>query len=247
MIALVTISDGRGHLTNAVRSLLDNTPPGTFSAAVMVDDSAQHPVMELDPATHEPVPRHSTDEAFDLLHAQMPVKLTCHAQRRGGAAAIQTAWGMLPDTGCDYAFHLEEDWTFPGPVPVAEMVDILKIHRQLANVVLRRQPWGNEGPGGYIGDDVEAFDLYSGALFALGRGQIAKSEPFEHHRKGFWLNPCLYRVSLTEKYPWPDRGHESDYSLPLVADGYSFAVYGTRYDDPRAIHVGNQRHPSWTW
>lgn len=226
MIALVTISDGRGHLTNAVRSLLDNTEPGTFSQAVMVDDAG---------LTDNPAEGHHTDEAFDLLHEQMPVTLRFHAQRRGGAAAIQTAWAMLAESDCEYAFHLEEDWTFPDEVPVAEMARILADDPLTANVVLRRQPWGAEGPGGYIGDRPAMFhprwDEVSGAWLS--------------HNLGFWLNPCLYRVSTIRDYPWPDGGHEHHYTA-LLGEA-RFAVYGYDSDPPRAIHVGTERHPSWTW
>lgn len=232
-VCLVTISDGRGYLAEAVRSLLANTPEGTFSEAIMVDDSAQHPDAEG---------RHHTDEAFDLLDG-IPRRLKCHKERRGGAAAIQTAWQMLAETDCDYAFHLEEDWIFPGPVPVAEMIDAIEniqgdeYANGLANVVLRRQPWGSEGPRGYIGDRPSRF--YD-ALTAIGA-------PLLIHQLGFWLNPCVYPVELVRKYPWPDHGHEHHYTAQLIEDGYEFAVYGTREDEPRALHVGTERHPSWTW
>lgn len=222
-VALITISDGRGHLTNAVRSLLDNTEPGTFSQAIMVDDSG---------LTENPADGHSTDEAFELLHEHMkPVTLRCHAERRGGAAAIQTAWSLLAETDCDYAFHLEEDWTFPAPVPVAHMVELVDRY-DLANMVLRRQPWGAEGPDGYIGDNPGLFVAKDGWL---------------RHRRGFWLNPCVYPAWIAG-LGWPDNGHEHHFTAKLEeADADDFGVYGNHADSPRTVHVGYERHPSWTW
>lgn len=215
MTALVVISDGRGYLKQSIPSLIENADPDSFTSCVMVcddpDDEVQHRYAIL------------LEEWLGFPPHQIQ-----HETRRGGAAAIQSAWANVSPFA-EYVFHLEEDWTFPEQIPLPEMVRILDKNPDLTNVILRRQPWGDEGPGGYIGDDPAAFEARSDHLV---------------HTKGFWLNPGLYRSTVCE-LGWPDGGHEHDFTATLC--GPQFAVYGSHDDPPRCHHIGDERSPSWTW
>ena len=154
-------------------------------------------------------------------------------ERGGGAANIQRAWKAIQHLGgVDYVFHVEEDFTFLSPVPLHGMLSALRCTPWLAQVTLRRQPWGGEGPGGYIGDNADAYT-------DTGTGYLT-------HREGFWLNPTLYPLSVTWG-GWPDHGHEHDFTKRLLAQGYEFGVWGSHDSPPMVWHIGDERHPSWTW
>lgn len=224
-VALVVITDGRGeYLEQTVASFRERCDY-PFATTVLVDDSA--------------------DDEYDA-HARSLVQPTVtvfHDRRCGGASAVQSAWRALQREsarldGLDYVFHLEDDWTFPGPVPVQGMIDVLEADPWLANIVLRRQPAPMEPSGGYIGANPALFDQRAST------GEHV--ELYLEHKQGFWLNPCVYpyRVTFTE---WPDNGHEHHYSARLLSMGYRFAVYGTHADPPRCWHIGVQRSNAWTW
>ena len=115
------------------------------------------------------------------------------------------------------------------------MREILDGDPNLANVVLRRQPVGAEGPGGYVGDDPQAHTLH-----------YYRANPYMVHTRGFWLNPCLYRTEVVAD-GWPPHGHEHDFTQQLRKDGYRFAVYGSHADAPLVTHIGDRRADAWTW
>lgn len=223
---LLVISDGRGYLRESIPSLIANADPGWFTKAQVLEDGPRTGYL---------------DEAADLLNEWgVPTLPVSAGFRHGGAKMIQAGWWQTLNSHppADYVFHLEEDWTFNGPVPLPGMIEVLTERTtDCANVALRRQPWGAEGPGGYIGDDPESFTEYSA---------VVHDDGFLAHRKGFWLNPCVYRREIME-LGWPDNGHEHDFTARCLDAGYSFAVYGTKDDPPRVTHIGNERSPSWTW
>lgn len=147
----------------------------------------------------------------------------------GGAGAIRAGWEQVRATDAEFVFHLEDDWTFPLEVDVAEMVNILAANPDLANVVLRRQPSPHDPPAGYIDDT------------------YLPRDGFMEHRNGFWLNPCVYRRSIVENFDWPIGGHEHHFSALLLRHGYSFAMLGAREDPPRCWHIGDERAPGSHW
>lgn len=223
-VALVVISDGRGYLAESIPSLIANAKPEWFSSAVVIDDSGDLT------SPHS----HTAAQALGEWMGYPKLTLKRNGGRFGGAASIQITWDSLW-SGTDYVFHLEEDFTFRGRIPLPEMVSVLKEDPNLANMVLRRGPHGAEGPGGYIGDDPQAHvqHLRDGIRYMV-------------HDKGFWLNPCVYPASIAAR-GWPEHGHEHDFSAKLRADGYRFAVYGTHDDPPRVTHIGDRRAAAWTW
>ncbi len=157
--------------------------------------------------------------------------------RNGGSWSIGQAWQRVRDTDADYVFHLEDDWVFPEPVNVEDLVDICEANRDLANVVLRRQPHGAEGIGGYIGDDPDSF-----------RERRCWDLKYLEHRKGFWLNPCVYPADIPHRYEWERGMTEGDFTELLLRDEprWRFAVFGKHLDAPRAIHIGD-RSARGTW
>lgn len=222
--ALIVISDGRGYLSESIPSLIGYARPEWFNAAVIVDDSGDE------------WNDHATRAAHELNEwLGFGVALKRHNNRQGGAAAISTAWSWLGRTRAKYAFHVEEDFTFAERIPLPEMRTALDANPLLANVVLRRQPVGLEGPGGYVGDDSAAHTLH-----------VSRGVSYLVHDRGFWLNPCLYRADITAD-GWPEHGHEHDFTAQVRAKGYRFGVFGTHDDEPRCTHIGDRRSIAWTW
>lgn len=154
--------------------------------------------------------------------------------RLGMAGAVRAAWDWALSTGCDYLLHVEEDFRFVTPPPLAEMVDVFTYDETLAQVVLKRQPWSPEEAraGGIIETDPQAYTDHS----AGGLQWVA-------HQRIFSLNPCLIPRKFLEM-GWPD-GNEAEMTAQLVALGYRFAFYGHRTDPPRVVHVGAERGVGW--
>lgn len=148
----------------------------------------------------------------------------------GLAGAVRAAWEWALEAGCDYLLHWEEDFLPVVPTSLNALVVLLERNPKLAQVSLKRQPWGPEEVafGGFI---ERAPHLYRQAS-----GYIAHSEYFS-------LNPCLIpRHILTRG--WPD-GNEAEFTAQLVTDGFHFGVYGQLDDPPRVVHVGAERSAGW--
>lgn len=213
-VTLLIVTDGRGdYLARTWESAQANLKYD-WHEIVVVDDSASN--------------GHSVAVSM-LTRADHVLR---HKTKRGGAAAIRTAWEYLRTTDTDYIFHLEDDFIFPEPIAVADLVRALETNPTTLNVVLRRQPWGGEGG--------------RGPLEGLAYVPPVEGPPLVHHTRGFWLNPCIYRRNLTER-EWPEHGHEHHFTTPLIAEGYDFAFYGTLDDPPRCHHIGEHRSAAWTW
>jgi glycosyltransferase involved in cell wall biosynthesis len=213
-LALVVITDGRmEYLRQCAASLAENAAHD-YVARIVVDDSGDgdHAI-----------------EAARLLDASV---LVHHPQRRGLAAAVNSAFQQVLASGADYAFHVEEDFIFPETVPLVEMARLLHEHSVLAEMVLLRQPWSpnEQVVGGYLNEAPQAYTDRDGYL---------------EHRRIFSLNPCMY-PARTARYPWPAHGDEGDFTKKMVGEGYRFAVYGGRDDEPRCLHLGVRRSASWT-
>lgn len=150
--------------------------------------------------------------------------------RLGMAGAVQAAWSWAVDEGFEFLFHVEEDFRFVRAVPMLAMVAYLRKHSQLAQVSLKRQPWGpeEEAAGGFIETCPSAYWEKDGLVL---------------HRRVFSLNPCLIPRSVLEM-GWP-AGNEAEMTTRLREAGYEFAVYGTKADPPRVLHVGAERSAGW--
>jgi hypothetical protein len=218
-VDLLIISDGRGYLRESIPSLMANADPEWFSKALVIEDG---------PATCFAI------EAETMLSDWgVPTMAVNLGGRNGGAAAIQAGWHMTqyshPEP--DYVFHLEEDFTFNTTIPMAQMVGMLDADPWLAQVHLRRQPWGTEGPQGYIGDNPAAYEQTDGLLI---------------HKEWFSLGPGLYPLRITFG-GWPEGGHEHHFAERIFAEGYHCGIYGTAEDEPRVTHIGDRRAEQWTW
>lgn len=169
----------------------------------------------------------------DSGHAEGPApdgfRIVKNPERLGLAGAIQAGWDALaPDTDC--VFHLEDDFTFPQSVPVADMIDRLWHNADLAQVALLRQPWS-------------AAEHAAGSIYATDPAAYQEAFGLVWQSKLFTFNPCVYPAIVTHD----GAGLEADITDRLVADGYQFAYYGGLGDPPRCIHIGNRRSEGYKW
>lgn len=214
-IALLVITDGRRDcIEQTLTSAAANLP--NITERWIYDDSA-------DPENWE-----------WLLYRFPDFELIASEERRGFGGAIQCAWRVLrARSKAAFIFHLEDDFTFNRPVPIADMRRILTMKPTLAQVALRRQAW-NEAErraGGVIESNPSAFTEHTRAGLT-----------WLEHNLFFTTNPCLYRRDLIENHEWPDGpGSEGHFSIRLRDVGYRFAYLGGPDDMEHVTHIGSER------
>lgn len=159
-----------------------------------------------------------------------------YEHKLGMAGAVRAAWQWALDSGCDYLFHVEEDFRFLQPVPFDQLVYVLERAPHLAQVVLKRQPWNDEEKA--AGGIVECAPNEYVECKAWGRN-ITWTE----HARIFSLNPCLIPRRVLE-LGWPD-GNEAEFTRRCLDAGYRFAFYGPKFAPPMVEHVGEHRSDGW--
>lgn len=206
-VALMVITDGRwDYLAQTVASA-EVALDFPFVQKLIVDDSGERV---------SPPPR----DGWEIVK---------NPERRGLAGAIQTGWDHLhPDV--DYVFHLEDDFVFPYPVDVEEMVRILQDTPMLAQVALMRQAWSPE-------------EQQAGGIYGLFPDEWKQGDGAVFHRRLFTFNPSVYPRVVTEY------GADLEQGLTdrLLADGWWFSYLGTLGDDPKCWHIGVRRSAGYRW
>jgi hypothetical protein len=71
--------------------------------------------------------------------------------RRGYGGSIIACWERLRHSTTQYIWHQEDDFIFPKSIDLTMMMMLLADQAHLAQLALRRQPWGTEPhPGGFM-------------------------------------------------------------------------------------------------
>lgn len=211
-VGCLIITDGRGeYLEQMWDSLMWDGPD--FDLTVLVDDSGD-------------------DEYGQWCHELIaPTVFVHHSHRRGLAGAIQSGWNALGDV--DYILHLEEDFTFPEPIPVDRMIRALNADPHLAQVCLKRNPAltpVEQSFGGFMNVNPEHYT-----------NAIVDGVRVVYQTQCFSFNPCVYPSWVRDF----GAGVESQVTDRLLASGHRFAYYGHAEDDPRCIHIGDRRSNGW--
>lgn len=204
--ALVVISDGRDTYTNHCLASVGNLKAAP-SYVRAVDDSGGHSGVVW-PA------------GWDVVR---------HEERRGLAAAVQSAWAGLPPE-VDYVFHLEADFVLPEPVDLEGMAGVLDANPMLANLVLKRQPGCPE-------------EAAAGGIIECHPDDYTDRAGWVEHRRCFSLNPCLIPRRVVDM-GWPD-SNEAGQTQRLVEGGWTFGFWGGRADPPKVCHIGTHRAEGW--
>lgn len=178
-------------------------------------------------------------ECLDQLHGfgLDPFVVDDREHHLGMAGAVQAAWARALSEGCDYLFHVEEDFRFNDPPPLEAMQYVLERAPHLAHIVLKRQPAHTaeeQAAGGIIeahpGDYTDCSAMRQSARWC-------------EHRRIFSLNPCLIPRRVLEM-GWP-AGNEAEFTQMCLAADLRFAFYGHRFEAPLVTHVGDVRSAGW--
>lgn len=150
--------------------------------------------------------------------------------RQGLTANLAQAWGALtPDD--EWVFHLEEDFVVHD-APLKEMADTLDAFRNVANMVLVRQPWNAE-------------EIRCGSVLRCQKWPLEDRGGWLEHRNGFWLNPFVAHASLLRTLR---PGVEQELTNQCLRRGLSFGYWGDVNDPPRCEHIGVEQgmgSPGW--
>ena len=160
--------------------------------------------------------------------------------RKGFTKTMVDVWKVLAIQPQQWAFHIEGDFTFPEPVKLDEMQQIMISNQHLAQLALLRQPWNRE-------------ERIAGGYMQLNQHWFTERETngqcISEHRAFFTTNPHLTRRSVCAT-GWEDCDQsEGHTSLRLFRQGFPgvpgkrvrSAILGGRDDEPRCIHIGNYR------
>lgn len=146
---------------------------------------------------------------------------------------MREGWRLVRKQNWDYVFHLEGDFVFEKPVPLAGMIEILEHYPYLAQVALKRWP-------------VNEMEIAAGGIVEARpeRGWEEKQNGEKVWTEGrfFTTNPCVYRTSLCER-GWPtEPDSESAFMLKLLEDpDMRSAYWGPKFGEPMVRHIGEHR------
>jgi hypothetical protein len=124
----------------------------------------------------------------------------------GFGGAIRKGWSEVLDTGADFCFHLEADFTFNRDVPLIDMVDVLDQHPHLVQMALLRQPWNEQEreAGGILEMHPDDYEQCSDGPYR-----------WVEHRRNFTTNPSLIPTWVLGA-GWPKRAQsEGHFGIAL--------------------------------
>jgi len=221
-INLVVIGDGRHQYLEQCMDSLHYLSGGSIANGFMFDDSG--------------------DEQYrNYLRAQYNDWIVIgDGPRKGFAKTMVAMWQLMSIQPQQWIFHVEEDFIFNQPIWLANMQKIMIDNPYLAQVALLRQPWSKEeqAAGGYMKVNPGWFTE-----------RECRSSQWIEHRAFFTTNPHLTRRSVCST-GWEDCEHsEGHTSLRLFSKGFPgvsgdrvrSAILGGKNDEPRCIHIGDQR------
>lgn len=191
-------------------------------ALLVIDDGREDYLERCLASIEEFVPPHDITERIVVDDSE-------HAL--GFAGAIQEGWDRVLATKASLVFHVESDFTFNVPVPLRHMRDVLRTHRRLAQMALKRQPWNEreKAAGGIVEADPDDFrEMSCCALWTV-------------HYRFFTTNPSLYPRKIVER-GWPQvENSEGVFTHQLTAEDYCFGIWGRPFDPPMVEHIGAER------
>lgn len=151
-------------------------------------------------------------------------------KRLGFAGAIIESW---KDIDTEFIFHLEEDFIFNESINLDTLIHILDNDKELAQVALKRQKWGEEKLG-FMEDNAKKYTEVETPY-----GLITE------HKEFFTTNPSMYRKSLT-LLGWENvRYSERNFSDKVFKNGFKCAYLGGIYSKPKVLHTAERTKESF--
>jgi hypothetical protein len=176
-------------------------------------------------------------ETLDSIERNVPavdamVHVDDTAHRLGFAGAVADGWRRALATGARWVLHVEQDFTFDRPVPLAAMIDVLDTHPYLVQMALLRHPINRaeRRAGGIIGQHPGSY-----------RREGWQGHQWLEHRRGFYTNPCVIpRWVLERGWPAPpDSERRMGDDLFAESPDLHAAYWGD--GTPWVTHIGHER------
>jgi hypothetical protein len=218
-ICLICFTDGRPDvLSKTLESFKRNlvTDDGEsfyFDHTILSDDSGQAGVQRS-------------------LYGRFAV-IDKHKDRIGYTKSMIRTWDLIPKD-IDFVFHLEDDWVLERPVMIKDMIWILDQNKNMAQVVLKRDPVNSNE-------------------FAVGDMLLQHPEDFTdksyesinwcEHNRYFSCNPCLYPGWVVE-VGWPDCEYSEGNFMFRLREKYPNVLcsyLGKQRDVPLITNIGFHR------
>lgn len=201
MITLLVMTNGRMTYLHHTLESFDEMVSGTITRRVIHDDSG-------DPGYVAWLKERYGDE-YEIIHG---------GDVLGFAGAVQRAWSELAHDENRFTFHLEDDFLFNRSVDLDELADFLEDRWWLAQLALRRSPWGREREG-FVEDMRSAYSEREAVWKHQGTKWI-------EHKLYYTMTPHIYRSRL-RMVGWPDgQGTEVTYKDRLMETGLPWGVPG---------------------
>lgn len=160
-----------------------------------------------------------------------------HPERLGLAGAVRSLWTLAVSHDDPFVFLLEDDFLLTQSLEVDAMVRTMRANPRLAQLVLSRQPWGDEekAHGMPMVAQIERFFQRDGWVEQID-GQIYSFNPHIARRESM-------KVALEHAGGFL----EADVTAALVERGWTFGIWGARTDGPRCLHIGDEHSAGYRW
>jgi hypothetical protein len=213
-VALIVMTDGREHITDAIKSAETNLS-GPITERIIHDDSGDE--------------RHRAWLARTFPDYRVVYRL----ERQGFAGAYANAWRLLSGLPQRWVFSTEDDFTFNRPVNLGAMLEVLSSRPYLAQMALRRQAWSQaeKAAGGVVEQHPGDYEPHEWNDHAW----------LEHRR--FWTtNPSLIPRRTFDLLNWPAVNQsEGWFSEQVRQAGMTFGYWGARASGEWVNHIGHER------
>jgi Glycosyl transferase family 2 len=160
-----------------------------------------------------------------------------HRERQGLGGAVKSAWELASSHPDPFFLHLEDDMVLLQPVDIEAMVRTMRANPRLAQLVLMRQPWGEE---------------------EKAAGAVLKAYPGRYEQRDGWVeqvNGPLYsftphlarREAVLDALEHSANFLEAGVTAALLERGWKFGIWGNWDDPPRVEHIGVEHSAGYRW
>lgn len=182
-------------------------------------------------------------------YSPRPWLIAPRERQAGFCTATREAWAVAAQGDHDYVLWLEHDFEITRPVDVQRLAAVLDATPKLAQMALMRNAVNEEerAAGGLFESRRAQYELRHTCVdrevedwHCDARIETHSFAPWLEHRAYLTTNPCLMRRDFMEAHPWPDYTEQCEgrFGLDLVAEGFTFGVWGT--GEPWCRHIGER-------
>ena len=208
-ICWITLTHGRKEIFSNSRTSWYENLKGNIVKEIIIDDSGDLTYFDWLQATYK------NAKVVKVGYKQM-----------GFTEAMDKSFSEAVKSGCDFIFHLEEDFTLLTEVDLDVLVNLLKENSVLSQIILKRNPvFEHEIKAGDVLNSFETIGVET-----LNGIEITKQNVY-------WsTNPSLYPIQ-TARIGWVNaENSENRFSEKIFQRGFVSAYLGTSQDENICYH-----------